>query len=566
MVEYSLMKESFIVKRAAFADFVRTDAHQHAVGEKPTLATAAEIAVQTGYSVSHAKLLMTKMQLAILRKKAQQEFESLPLSPSAELAWFVGYTAGASKRISSTLIKGEHVPELREKYRAMGQAVFKKKPNSAQQEDARKHSIVVFSDEVTVARLGDLSRQGFAKTFFERYSWTQSPEYIWHLINGLFDERASINKNDIRLHIKAPSFARLIQNLLMQAGVEKPIPIFYKNGDYAAICIKNIRDRRFLAANLELTNPENVEELRTIATSERKRGEVSEEDLLPEWQEVRELLGRPVRMVRIKQLREQGILTLPFSSYTRVFGDGGNRKTAESLNALASLYEGFYQGKKLDIISLKILADFARKPYVHAEIPEALNLLGQKLRVVRQIREFSYGLKTDRQRLSRYGINAAQISAVLDGAIEEVGTAETAEDAIAAIQEVKKVAKLHMERVVAQVQKESSYTPAQQALNQLGRILFGIPDSTRIIQSFTQEKEAKEADQDVLQELLAHTQRAIQWTQGREQLNPRLYETLRTYYVRLGAEVFGRSDITLITHMYLDLKNGEKPLEPAQGK
>jgi hypothetical protein len=107
---------------------------------------------------------------------AEEKFKTIPFAPSSQLAWFIGYTGGASYVDSgSRFIKGEKNPETREKYKSIGKYIFDKDPQGEHQnKNENQKNVVLFSNSTVIRRLGSLSRENFVETFSKQYLWTQS--------------------------------------------------------------------------------------------------------------------------------------------------------------------------------------------------------------------------------------------------------------------------------------------------------------------------------------------------------------------------------------------------------
>lgn len=548
------MKEHLQEKRNAFESHVLENARLHAEGKIPSLASLAELSAKTGYSPTYVEVLLGKTKLGRIRAISEEKFKTIPFPPSSELAWFIGYTGGASYVDSgSRFIKGEKNPETREKYTSIGKHIFDKNPQGESQEkDVKQKNVILFSNSVAVNRLGDLSRERFAETFSQKYSWTQSPEFIWDFLSGIFDGRAIMDKHEIRFLVENRSIGSIIQDTLMQAGIERPYQLLYPNGNLASIAITNIKDARIIAQHIKSANPKNAEKLKIIQASEKKRGEINQNDLMLEWQKIYSQLGDPVKLNRINNLYKHGMIKSPLRTYLRLLGENNYQKTREVLTNLTNLYNGFKQKTPLDTRSLSVLINFAKKPYIVQLSIEEKEALGRELNTITKAYRLIDSLPRT-ENISRTETNDKDLYRSENEIQAQIQLVENTNSLLDTQEELKNL-KIKTEKIENIFTTKKLFIDAFRAVNNAGEALFSRPDTLRIMSSFISD----------LPEPSTTNLRAISSLTYRihAQLEKRPTEqdttTLLNNFKELGFYMFGRSDISIIIEAYEQMKNNKR--------
>lgn len=548
------MKEHLQEKRNAFESHVLENARLHAEGKIPSLASLAELSAKTGYSPTYVEVLLGKTKLGRIRAISEEKFKTIPFPPSSELAWFIGYTGGASYVDSgSRFIKGEKNPETREKYTSIGKHIFDKNPQGESQEkDVKQKNVILFSNSVAVSRLGDLSRERFAETFSQKYVWTQSPEFIWDFLSGIFDGRAIMDKHEIRFLVESRSIGSIIQDTLMQAGIERPYQLLYPNGNLASIAIANIKDARIIAQHIKSANPKNAEKLKIIQASEKKRGEINQNDLLLEWQSIYSQLGDPVKLNRINNLYKNGIIKSPLKTYLRLLGENSYQKTREVLTTLMHLYNGFPQKTSLDARSLSILINFAKKPYTIPLSVEEKKELGRKLNIVVQAYKLLDSLPQN-ENISQTEINNKNLYILGNEIQAQIQLVENTNSLLETQEELKNL-KIKTEQIENIFTTKKLFVHAFRAVNRAGEVLFRQPDTLRIISSFI--SDLPESSTTNLRAISSLTYRIH--AQLEKQPIEQDTTTLLNNFKELGFYMFGRSDISIIIEAYKQMKNNKR--------
>lgn len=335
MVEYYLMRAEQQAQREAVAQYFKAEAERYKKGETDSLPSYNELADRFGYSLGGIRAVVRKTGLKTVRKEAETNRELPPFSPSSELAWFIGFSAGV-KYNANTLSISEKSPEVRERYKQGIRDVFQKEPEeTTRQTTSSKQPFteVYVTDKDTIIKLGDLSALNFATTFTTRYKWIEDPEFVWDFLSGLLDKRGGVSSQRIAFFMSELSFSNTIVDLLKKAGVKTPNPDNPEkmNGE---LTVTNRPDLRLMAAHLYSADPSKQDMLTGIADSPKLRTETTAEDLTQELARISHLLGNPVRLERIVNLKRQNATLYPLVTYTRIFGGGDRQKTREALTAL----------------------------------------------------------------------------------------------------------------------------------------------------------------------------------------------------------------------------------------
>lgn len=548
------MKENWQEKRNTFESYVLENARLHSEGKIPFKASLSEISAQTGYSPTYVEVLLAKTKLGRVRAISEEKFKTIPFAPSSQLAWFIGYTGGASYVDSgSRFIKGEKNPETREKYKSIGKYIFDKDPQGEHQnKNENQKNVVLFSNSTVIRRLGSLSRENFVETFSKQYLWTQSPEYIWDFLSGIFDGRAIINKHDIRFLIGDVSIGSIIQDTLIQAGIKRPYQLFYPNGDLASIAITNIKDARIIARHIKSSNPKNTERLEKINTSEKKRGEIDQNDLLLEWQKIYSQLGNPVKLDRINNLQKQGVIKSPFRAYLRLFGENNYQKTREVLTNLTNLYNGFKQKTPLDTRSLSVLISFAKKPYIADLSIEEKEALGRELNTIINAYRLIDSLPQTKT-ISQTETNDKDLYRSENEIQAQIQLVENTNSLLETQEELKNL-KIKTEQIENIFTTKKLFINAFRAVNNAGEVLFSRPDTLRIISSFI--SDLPEPSTTNLRAISSLTYRIH--AQLEKQPIEQDTTTLLNNFKELGFYMFGRSDISIIIEAYKQMKNNKR--------
>lgn len=284
---------------------------------------------------------------------AQKSNSAQASVPSPELAWTLGALAGKGYVSPSTgvVLFANTDPGLLRKYSSVTGNLFDKNHSSKTARidpDGSPYIHLWFCDVQIARTLGDLRREKWPDTIIDKHRWAMDgSNYTWRLLEGFFDARGYVHKPPslyAQYNTSYPQVGNFIADLLTRVGIKQPQIDFTKEGDrIQRIRISQPDDRRFFAQHIHsavASKEEGLEMIRTFQEGKKgpklqeQKGVVDTspdvllgrsypmEDVLAEWVNIRNVLGRLPSSVDIAKLKRQGKTRFSAMVYVKRFGRG----------------------------------------------------------------------------------------------------------------------------------------------------------------------------------------------------------------------------------------------------
>lgn len=558
--------------------YAREDIARFARRETDSLKPYSVLAEKLGWDRSHIGNVLRHYKIGEERKRVKETRANEPFSPSPELAWMIGFMSCQANVITSAHNARLQItvqnPDVRQKFLDYAGKVLPEKGKKKLK--APPSNRVSLREAESVRRLGDISRKGFANTFQERYQWILSSEqYRWAFIEGCAEQRAFVDERSIRFQTNIGALASVLSQMLQENGISKAKPYERPTNsptDAWMVGIYTFEEVRIIAQHIHFADPEKEAILQSIRET-LPLNKATALGALREWQRIKNQLGSFPSLRTVSNLRKLGQSRYSEDVFRRVIGEGILSQATARLKHMDSLSLGFTTGnnkeKVLSDPELLLLFNFARKPYLDST--EAAYILGARLKELANANRFIADIQSFGPRLDESSVDAYTTEVLLRKNIEGVMSAETLPQVYEAFDRLHlaiQVAVRTVERGIAeQSGRNTSYNPSQRLVNRIGHALFGVQDTTRLVKSYTREIATSQPKPEEIDGLLREA-RTIMDNRKRP-FTAQEKEKLLGIYTALGNVIFNYPDISLITQVYSELKNGEKPLNtrrPAQGK
>lgn len=279
------------------------------------------------------------------REPAELDRSGEYLSPSSDLAWMLGVLAGGGNTTGTDgVVRLNRSDErLIKAFVTTGETLFRMNTSYVPRKrgDGSTYELPHFLSINLARRIGDFRSREWPNTILNRHRWIlENERYAWEFLGGFFDVRGNIDlKEDtkLRFNLSHQIAANFILNLIVSLGIRRPIFSFKRKLNRVAyIGLTNKKDLKTFADNIHsriLIKEEKLQLLREY-TGKRKprekkpRGRSSENtergvpaiEMIEEWRQIHDVLGRTPRYDEIRSLHNEGRVKFSPIQYSYHFG------------------------------------------------------------------------------------------------------------------------------------------------------------------------------------------------------------------------------------------------------
>lgn len=381
-------------------EYARAETKQYAQGEMNKLSTYPQLGKKFDRGRDYVGRLLKTEGIVDDRNKAKQEYEALPFPPSEELAWIVGYL-GCQAHISTephttSLRMTEDNPDKKKRFLASAQTIFP--PHTINQlDDTDEQNRASTRDSRSIRKLGNIGRQHFLETFEERYTWIlEDPRFRWAFIDGVTEQRGSLDKESVRYITSVKAFAEVIHKALQMSGINKSIMSDRRSvlPDRSwMVGIFNREDMRTFAQNIHSATPEKEALLESIR--EAPPVNARPVDALQEWQKLKQDLGHSPSLMEVSRLRKAGKTRFSEDVYRRLIGDRVLSTATFRLKQFDELAKTFSKSRKRKQMpedELIFLLGIVKNPNMSSVTPKEIEAISQHISALYTAQEYKNSL------------------------------------------------------------------------------------------------------------------------------------------------------------------------------